>query len=1510
MAKRKSLLISLFLAFFACMAMFFSTLFTSKQADAATYTLNVVSNSLNQNYLSHWQNGQNSYGYGESGTNGGTWAVGYGDVIDSGTVNGADTYSFTALTKNTTEDANDKARYSYTYAHKMQWGHELLTRNYTYNPTQTLLTWTAKGNGHVSFNGLFSKANTDKGTLAKTQNGLSENLNIPGSFASCNWVNGDSYTISISVVKPIGHNGNPSVVTIASATYTSEYVYLVPESDIWVEANDVVVFGLKCNTLSSGQSEWDTNTMFLLDATFTEEQLPGTYKQLYSVTGGTAWSSYNHYFSRSIVAGEGPFNWVEKSNFLTGHSSTIYMNLPVTTWKDSFASYALWVELPATTSDLVFTPKYYDGSVGQTRTLTKGTLVHAFDESGTYKNFYVDANTINMGKTGFKGWIVFPIEFARANIVDPSDYFTFEFAAGAPSVNNIKFGGFGVFYDMAEFLYAYAPLAADTYYSNMIDTYVTKTNALTASSTFQTEKKAEIVSWLNGLKSGMSAQTNAEKIVWTKTLNEDYINELAEYQAQFVLEGDPINSIFITSDTHMTASADGKTLMTSALRDMTALQKEKNVNAIALMNLGDLSQWGLDADYAITGDYNDLDDYYTWTASNYLSDLSGNRVPYLNVLGNHDVRGNIDVVQEANYTKAADYYKATDEILKASTSKSSNGMNFSYQINGYTFIMLNTAEYQWDNCMLYENDLVWLESELEKVEEGKPCFILVHQPVHLIYSTRDGSSVSGYGFQDIINKFSNVVVLSGHAHDSFGTDKALIQYAESGSVYVNMPSLYYNYYTPYNNEYGDGVCQYYYMEIYENGIVLKGRDFGIDKYVPEATVAFARTSTVAFEDYDGTAIDSKTYEWGATPIAPANPSRPATSTMTYTFNGWDSAVSTVKGAKVYTATYTETPITYAVTVTNDTNKGDITGVATQSYNAGTALNITITPKLGYEIKSVTWNGNSETVTATGMTLNKTVNSICTLVVEYEATVNTYNLTITNNNAQGTVSGVTAGEYADGTSFNITVTPETGYKISSVTWGSDSITVSNALGFSFSKTVTAETELIVAYEKIDYEVTIIAPDATISGGNTYQVAHGETLTFTVTPTVNYQITSILVNGVESISTVLSGNTVTIQNVTSETTIEIACEMPSYTVTVNVQNGSVNGLNSLQIVHGQNSSFNITPTIGYEFSYAEVNGVRNDAIFSAGSSYDVVTINGVTQETTINVYYVIKTFQVSISVTGATVTGNATATVNYGESATFTVTPTAGYELYSLTVNGADNLSAYDSGSVTITNITSTTAIVVVFTDPYVAPTEYTVTLQATGATINGNATISVIEGNSAIFTVTPNTNYILTSLTVNGVDSLSAYNNGIITVENITADTEIVITFTSTSGEPSEPSDPVIPEPPVTTYKVTLKYDKTMGVVDGIANGNYEKGKIDVTITAFDGYKIKSVTVNGKEIEIEDDTLLTFELNITKKTTVEIEFEGGEGGMACLNSLNTVAPVGVALLVFASAMLIVKSKKEN
>ncbi|SER12033.1 hypothetical protein SAMN02910369_03097, partial [Lachnospiraceae bacterium NE2001] len=66
--------------------------------------------------------------------------------------------------------------------------------------------------------------------------------------------------------------------------------------------------------------------------------------------------------------------------------------------------------------------------------------------------------------------------------------------------------------------------------------------------------------------------------------------------------------------------------------------------------------------------------------------------------------------------------------------------------------------------------------------------------------------------------------------------------------------------------------------------------------------------TIQFVDYDGTSISSDSYPAGtsAASITPAsNPTRAASTTNKYTFNGWTPAITDVTDDAVYTATYKE-----------------------------------------------------------------------------------------------------------------------------------------------------------------------------------------------------------------------------------------------------------------------------------------------------------------------------------------------------------------------------------------------------------------------------------------------------------------------------------------------------------------------------------------------------------------------------------------------------------------------------
>ena len=93
-----------------------------------------------------------------------------------------------------------------------------------------------------------------------------------------------------------------------------------------------------------------------------------------------------------------------------------------------------------------------------------------------------------------------------------------------------------------------------------------------------------------------------------------------------------------------------------------------------------------------------------------------------------------------------------------------------------------------------------------------------------------------------------------------------------------------------------------------------------------------RQYTVSFVDWDGSSIDSATYEYG-TPAAsisvPADPTRSNDANYSYSFAAWTPTIADVTGDATYTATYDATPISYGTPAIDD-----ITDVQYNHQSAG------------------------------------------------------------------------------------------------------------------------------------------------------------------------------------------------------------------------------------------------------------------------------------------------------------------------------------------------------------------------------------------------------------------------------------------------------------------------------------------------------------------------------------------------------------------------------------------------
>ena len=129
--------------------------------------------------------------------------------------------------------------------------------------------------------------------------------------------------------------------------------------------------------------------------------------------------------------------------------------------------------------------------------------------------------------------------------------------------------------------------------------------------------------------------------------------------------------------------------------------------------------------------------------------------------------------------------------------------------------------------------------------------------------------------------------------------------------------------------------------------------------------AASQKYTVTFYDEDETTVlQTGDWEEGSTPVySGQTPTKPADAQNTYTFAGWNPAITPVTNDATYTATYTATPIpvtTYTVTVIND---GNGTGTANPtSGTQGTQVTLSASPNSGYKFKE--WQVVSGGVTVT------------------------------------------------------------------------------------------------------------------------------------------------------------------------------------------------------------------------------------------------------------------------------------------------------------------------------------------------------------------------------------------------------------------------------------------------------------------------------------------------------------------------------------------------------------------
>lgn len=247
---------------------------------------------------------------------------------------------------------------------------------------------------------------------------------------------------------------------------------------------------------------------------------------------------------------------------------------------------------------------------------------------------------------------------------------------------------------------------------------------------------------------------------------------------------------------------------------------ECNIDAVLMA--GDIAENGLSCEYN--------------RVSQLLSETGAER--FIMSVGNHDIRLKL-------YNQTVEKFTAFANKLNknAENDFEIDSLHYICNINGYNFIVLGTDRTVFEESYIGDEQLEWLDSSLSEFsKEGKPVFVVIHQTFKNTHGLPDtwNSPIDAAGsvgdqsqdLYDIMNKYENVILITGHLHTGFGQ----YSYEKLGNIHsINLPSATVDNKDGEYNENGIG----YFVEVYEDKVLFRARNFNKGEFVSDFDISIA-----------------------------------------------------------------------------------------------------------------------------------------------------------------------------------------------------------------------------------------------------------------------------------------------------------------------------------------------------------------------------------------------------------------------------------------------------------------------------------------------------------------------------------------------------------------------------------------------------------------------------------------------------------------------------------------------
>ncbi len=303
----------------------------------------------------------------------------------------------------------------------------------------------------------------------------------------------------------------------------------------------------------------------------------------------------------------------------------------------------------------------------------------------------------------------------------------------------------------------------------------------------------------------------------------------------------------------------------------------------------------------------------------------------------------------------------------------------------------------------------------------------------------------------------------------------------------------------------------------------------------------------------------------------------------------------------------------------------------------------------------------------------------------------------------------------------------------------------------------------------YSITATAgANGTVTPAGAVTVNAGASQTYTITPGTGYAIEDVKVDSV-SVGAVASYTFSNVsKNYTISATFKTSSGGTSYILSASAgANGTISPSGTTTVTAGSSKTFTMTPNSGYTVADVKVDGQSQGALttytFTNITSDHIIAVSFKTSSS--GTQYMLVG---SVSGTGGTITPSGTVMVNAGDSKTFTLTPSDGYTVADLIVDGK---SVGVQTSYTFSNVSTDHFIQAKFKS---STGQFTISA-STGinGTIDPKGNITVESGGSKTFTIKPDTGYIVDDVKIDGQSkgAMTTY-----TFTNVTADHSIYATF--------------------------------------------------------------------------------------------------------------------------------------